>query len=88
MRFEEISNFFFKSNFQKKKNRGHILLNFFKIMVIFRNSKILHYTSFNELGWKVTFAGEQAHHTKFPFKKLLRFLSFPFPKLQFFWGFF
>jgi hypothetical protein len=49
-------------------------------MVIFHNSKILHYSSFIELGWKVKYVGEQAHHTKFPFNFFFRFLSFPFSK--------
>jgi hypothetical protein len=47
----------------------------------------LHYSSFIELGWKVTYVGEQAHHTKFPFNFFLGFCHFLFPNLQFlgFW---
>lgn len=47
----------------------------------------MHYSSFIELGWKVTYVGEQAHHTKFPFNFFLGFCHFLFPNLQFlgFW---
>jgi hypothetical protein len=90
MNFQKKSNLFCfkKSNFPKKKKHAHIFKFFSKLLVIFHNSKFLHYSSFIKLGWNMTFVGEQAHHTKFPFKFFLRFLSFPFPNLRFFWGFF